>query len=57
MHDAVNNITIMDCYCYGGALSDQVSGGHQGGGRSVIELLQKKQLNKITLPSSQYLLD
>lgn len=21
MHDAVNNVSIMDCYCYGGALS------------------------------------
>lgn len=29
MHDAVNNMTIMDCYCYGGALSDQVMKGKE----------------------------
>ena len=59
MHDAVNNITIMECYCYGAALSDRASGGPWvgvGGEWNVNGLPQKRRFNIITLFSSQYLL-
>lgn len=49
MHDAVNNMTIMDCYCYGGALSDQASHGHEGEGRAAVE-----RQNMIISPPQQH---
>jgi hypothetical protein len=41
MCGTVNNIAIMNCYCYGGAFSNQASHGHEGEGRVAVESFRR----------------